>query len=249
LPWFLSLVDCYLPDILKIFQKWVRHFDLWVKPFMSVFMTKSVVNNATHKVSGFGTASHVFYDRHFHLPSMKILPGEYYGSDQDIIVNTVLGSCVSACIWDKTSGLGGMNHFMLPDAEDKDFTGAAGRFGTYAMELLINDLMKHGAHRETLECKLFGGGNVMKGFTSMNVGERNVQFALDFLKTEKIRITAKDLLDIYPRKVIFFTKTGRALVKKLREDTAVSVVTLETKYRSTLQAEKAAKTGGDIELF
>jgi chemotaxis protein CheD len=109
--------------------------------------------------------------------------------------------------------------------------------------------MKHGAHRDSLECKLFGGGNVMKGFTTMNVGERNAQFALDFLKTEKIRITAQDLLDVFPRKVIFFTKTGRALVKKLREDTAVSVVTMETKYRSTLQTEKVAKTGGEIELF
>jgi chemotaxis protein CheD len=117
------------------------------------------------------------------------------------------------------------------------------------MELLINDLMKHGARRDSLECKLFGGGNVMKGFTTINVGERNAKFAVDFLKTEKILITAQDLLDVYPRKVIFFAKTGRALVKKLREDTASSVVTLETKYRSTLQAEKAATSCGDIELF
>ncbi|MFN7353446.1 MAG: chemoreceptor glutamine deamidase CheD [Burkholderiales bacterium] len=212
-------------------------------------MTTSTVHKVTHNINGFGTATHVFFDRHFHLPSMKILPGEYYGSGEDIIVNTVLGSCVSACIWDKKTGMGGMNHFMLPDTDEKDFAGAAGRFGTYAMELLINDLMKHGAHRDSLECKLFGGGNVMKGFTTMNVGERNAQFALDFLKTEKIRITAQDLLDVFPRKVIFFTKTGRALVKKLREDTAVSVVTIETKYRSTLQTEKVAKTGGDIELF
>jgi chemotaxis protein CheD len=212
-------------------------------------MTSLMVPKTTHSVKGFGTATHVFYDRHFDLPSIKILPGEYYGSDEDIIVNTVLGSCVSACIWDKTTNMGGMNHFMLPDTDERDFTGAAGRFGTYAMELLINDLMKHGARRDSLECKLFGGGNVMKGFTTINVGERNAQFAMDFLKTEKIRVTAQDLLDIYPRKVVFFAKTGRALVKKLREDTAATVVTMESKYRSTLQAEKAAKSCGDIELF
>ncbi len=211
--------------------------------------TATLTSKTAHTVNGFGTATHVFFDRQFNVPSVKILPGEYYGSNEDIIVNTVLGSCVSACIWDKSTGLGGMNHFMLPDTGEKDFAGAAGRFGTYAMELLINELMKHGARRDSLECKLFGGGNVMKGFTTMNVGERNAQFALDFLKTEKIRVTAQDLLDIYPRKVVFFTKTGRALVKKLREDTANSVVTLETKYRSTLQTEKAAKTGGEIELF
>ena len=203
----------------------------------------------TATFSGFGTATHLFQDRQFHVPSMKILPGEYYGSDDDMIVNTVLGSCVSACIWDRSKGIGGMNHFMLPDTGERDFAGAAGRFGTYAMELLINDLMKHGASRDHLECKLFGGGNVMKGFTTMNVGERNVQFALDFLKTERIRITAQDLLDKYPRKVVFFTKTGRAMVKKLKEDISTSVVNLESKYRSTLQTEKTTQSGGDIELF
>lgn len=204
---------------------------------------------ATAPLQGFGTATHVFHDRQFNLPSVKILPGEYYGSEHDVIVSTVLGSCVSACIWDRSTGRGGMNHFMLPDTGEKDFSGAAGRFGTYAMELLINDLMKHGAKRDSLECKLFGGGNVMRGFTTINVGERNAQFAIDFLKTEKIRITAQDLLDIYPRKVIFFTKTGKAMVKKLREDVASSVVKLESTYRSALQTEKVAQSGGDVELF
>jgi chemotaxis protein CheD len=203
----------------------------------------------TTHCSGFGTATHLFQDRQFQVPSMKILPGEYYGSQDNMIVNTVLGSCVSACIWDRSKGIGGMNHFMLPDTGERDFTGAAGRFGTYAMELLINELMKHGASRDHLECKLFGGGNVMKGFTTMNVGERNAQFALDFLKTERIRITAQDLLDVYPRKVVFFTKTGRAMVKKLKEDISTSVVNLESKYRSTLQTEKTTQSGGDIELF
>jgi chemotaxis protein CheD len=84
-------------------------------------MTTSTVHKVTHNINGFGTATHVFFDRHFHLPSMKILPGEYYGSGEDIIVNTVLGSCVSACIWDKKTGMGGMNHFMLPDTDEKDF--------------------------------------------------------------------------------------------------------------------------------
>lgn len=199
--------------------------------------------------SGAGTATHFYFDTSFHHPAAKILPGEYYVSKEEMVLVTVLGSCVSACIWDKTTGIGGMNHFMLPETGEADLTGAAGRYGTYAMELLINELMKNGARRDSLEAKLFGGGNVMKNFTTINVGERNAAFAEDFLKTERIKVTAKDLLDIYPRKVVFFTHSGRALVKKLREDRADTIVKIESKYKSTLAVAKPATTGGDIELF
>ena len=101
---------------------------------------------------------------------------------------TVLGSCIAACIWDGKARTGGMNHFMLPEGED-----GSGRYGSYAMELLINEMLKLGARRETMQAKVFGGGQVMAGFTTMNVGERNTKFVLDYLATERIPVVSQDV--------------------------------------------------------
>ena len=164
-------------------------------------------------------ATNVYYDRTFDTDAAKILPGEYYFTCKDMLIVTVLGSCVSACIRDRVSGIGGMNHFMLPDGGgDADSpVSASMRYGTYAMEVLINDLLKAGARRENLEAKVFGGGNVLRGFIAINVGERNAQFVRYYLRAENIRIVAEDLNDIYPRKVYFFPLTGKVLVKKLKQ--------------------------------
>ncbi len=195
---------------------------------------------------GTGTATHFYREREFDLPAAKLLPGEYHVADVDMVLTTVLGSCVSACIWDRARGIGGMNHFMLPDTGDAD-SGAAGRYGVHAMELLINALMKGGARRDRLEAKLFGGGNVMRNFTTFNVGEHNAAFARRFLETEKIRIAGADLLDIHARRVAFFPHTGRAFVRKLRED--VEVTTAERRYRNALRQAGPVLRGGDIDLF
>src|SRR3954462_1873616 len=165
-------------------------------------------------------ATNVYYDRTFDCEAAKILPGEYYYTPKDMLIVTVLGSCVSACIRDRLSGQGGMNHFMLPDGGGSDSNSpvsASMRYGTYAMEVLINELLKAGARRENLEAKVFGGGAVLKGFTAMNVGQRNAEFVMNFLKTERIPVLAEDLNDIHPRKVYFFPKTGKVLVKKLMQ--------------------------------
>jgi chemotaxis protein CheD len=131
-------------------------------------------------------ATNVYYDRTFDCDAAKILPGEYYYTPKDMLIVTVLGSCVSACIRDRVKGLGGMNHFMLPDGGDPgNPVSASMRYGTYAMEVLINDLLKAGARREHLEAKVFGGGAVLRGFSAMNVGERNAAFVMQFLKTER----------------------------------------------------------------
>jgi chemotaxis protein CheD len=201
-----------------------------------------------HKARGSGTATHFYFDKAFNVPAVKILPGEFYVGEEETLLVTVLGSCVSACIWDRMLGVGGMNHFMLPETGESDLAGAAGRYGTYAMELLINELIKKGSRRDNMEAKLFGGGNVMKNFTSINVGERNAAFAEKFLATEKIRVSARDLLDIYPRKIAFFTQSGRALQKKLKSADE-TLVKQESSYSSTLQKAKPATSGGDIELF
>ncbi|ADI29282.1 chemoreceptor glutamine deamidase CheD [Methylotenera versatilis] len=191
----------------------------------------------------------LYYDRTFDCNAAKISPGEYYYTDKDMVIVTVLGSCVSACIRDSVSGIGGMNHFMLPDsaAADKDSpVSESMRYGTYAMEVLINQLLRNGARRENLEAKIFGGGNVLKSFTTMNVGDRNAIFVRKFLKEERIRVTSEDLLDIYPRKVYYFPKTGRVLVKKLKNMHNDTLVQREEAYASKL---KVADVGGEIDLF
>ncbi len=192
-------------------------------------------------------ATNVYYDRTFDCQAAKILPGEYYHTNKDMLIVTVLGSCVSACIRDRTTGLGGMNHFMLPDGGgDGSPVSASARYGTYAMEILINDLLKAGAKRENLEAKVFGGGAVLKGFTAINVGERNAAFVLNFLKVERIKVVAEDLNDIYPRKVYYFPRTGKVLVKKLMQSHNDTLVKREIEYASRL---KVAPVGGEIDLF
>jgi chemotaxis protein CheD len=193
-------------------------------------------------------ATNVYYDRTFDCDAAKILPGEYYFTNKDMLIVTVLGSCVSACIRDRVSGVGGMNHFMLPDGgENSDNpVSASMRYGTYAMEVLINELQKAGAKRENLEAKVFGGGNVLRGFTTINVGERNAKFVLDYLRTEKMRVVAEDLNDIFPRKVYFFPKTGKVLVKKLKVEHNDTLKRRELDYASRL---KATSIGGDVDLF
>jgi chemotaxis protein CheD len=192
-------------------------------------------------------ATNVYFDRTFDCEAAKILPGEYYFTNKDMLIVTVLGSCVSACIRDRVTGLGGMNHFMLPDGGgDGSPVSASARYGTYAMEILINDLLKAGAKRENMEAKVFGGGAVLKGFTAINVGERNAAFVLSFLKTEKIRVVAEDLNDVHPRKVYFFPRTGKVLVKKLMASHNDTLAKRELDYASKL---KVAPVGGEIDLF
>lgn len=190
----------------------------------------------------------LYFDRIHNSEAVKILPGEYYATMRDMLLVTVLGSCVCACIRDKVSGIGGINHFMLPNSgHDKlDPLGQSARYGTYAMEVLINQLIKIGAKRSNLEAKVFGGAAVLRGFTVNNVGESNAEFVLNYLKTEKISVVAQDLLDIYPRKVYFFPRTGLVRIKLLRNVHNDSIVNREAEYNKRLHF---AKLEGDVELF
>ncbi len=187
----------------------------------------------------------LYYDRFFDMEAVKVLPGEYYVSGKDMVLVTVLGSCVAACIRDRVNGIGGMNHFMLP-GDGGDILSASARYGTYAMEKMINDMLKMGAKRANLEAKLFGGGNVLPGIALSNVGGRNADFAIEYLNTEKITIVATDMLDVYPRKVYFFPNSGRVMVKKLRQVPNDTIVRREELYSSRL---KVAAVQGDVELF
>ncbi|HRD86472.1 MAG TPA: chemoreceptor glutamine deamidase CheD, partial [Rubrivivax sp.] len=158
-----------------------------------------------------GEASFFFYEAHFRNDAVKVLPGEYFVHDEDLLITTTLGSCIAACLWDRERRVGGMNHFMLPGGGGGD----GGRYGSFAMELLINELIKRGATRSTLEAKVFGGAAVVNGMNSINVGEQNTRFVLDYLRTERISVVSKDVLDIHARKVCFLPASGKALVKRL----------------------------------
>jgi len=191
-----------------------------------------------------GEASFFFWDAHFRNDSVKVLPGEYFVHDEDILITTTLGSCIAACLWDRDRRIGGMNHFMLPEG-----VGDSGRYGSYAMELLINEMMKRGANRTSMEAKVFGGGAVVSGMNSMNVGERNTRFVIEYLQTERIPIVSKDVMEIYPRKVCFLPASGKAMVKRLASthpDTYVA--------QDRAAAQRAVPTGtgggaGSVDLF
>jgi chemotaxis protein CheD len=189
-----------------------------------------------------GEASFFYYDAHFKNDAVKILPGEYFVHHEDLLIQTTLGSCIAACIYDRNAKVGGMNHFMLPDG-----AGDSGRYGSYAMELLINEMMKRGASRMTMEAKVFGGGQVVSGMTTMNVGERNTAFVMDYLKTERIPIVSKDVLDVYPRKVCFLPGSGKAMVKRLAPTNTEALLAQD---RAAVQKAVPASTGGgSVDLF
>jgi chemotaxis protein CheD len=191
-------------------------------------------------------ANNRYFDRTFGAEAVKVLPGEYFVTTTDMVLVTVLGSCVSACIRDREKGIGGMNHFMLAESVDRGALSASARYGNYAMEILVNHLMKLGARRQNLEAKVFGGGRVMASLESSMVGERNAAFVLEYLKTEGIAMAAKDLLDVTPRKVYFFPASGRVLVKKLARVHNDTLARREKEYAARLVE---APVSGDVELF
>jgi len=190
-------------------------------------------------------APNLYFDSSFNLEAAKIQPGEYYATGRDMVLVTVLGSCVAACVRDSISGIGGMNHFMLPEGGEGS-VGKSARYGVYAMEVLVNHLLKLGARRDRLVAKVFGGGAVLPGFEKMNIGERNAEFVAKYLQTERIPVVAQDLKGTSARKIYFFPQTGQVLVKNLRKLHNDTIVVREIDYQQRL---KSATVAGEIELF
>lgn len=191
------------------------------------------------------------WNNNFQSYAARILPGEYYVTKNDEGVYTTLGSCISACIRDRVLGIGGMNHFMLPstgsteaDAWKASSQSSATRYGNYAMEHLINEIMRNGGKRQNLEVKIFGGGRILENMT--DVGERNIAFVRDYLALEGLQVVSEDVGSIYPRMVVYFPQTGRARVKRLRSLHNNTIVSQEISYIDTL---KAKPVSGEIELF
>jgi chemotaxis protein CheD len=180
--------------------------------------------------------------------TVKILPGEYYVTRSDEAITTVLGSCISACIRDPVMRIGGMNHFMLPEdnsvREDRTPVGLATRYGSNAMESLINDVLKLGGLRDRLEIKVFGGGRVLAHMT--DIGARNIDFVRSYLSTEGLRTNAQDVGGEQPRKVVYYPTEGRVRVRKLRPIENRGVSDREKLYMDSLESKN---DGGDIELF
>jgi chemotaxis protein CheD len=188
----------------------------------------------------------VYFDREFNCNAAKIGPGGYYVSTRDLVVVTVLGSCVSACLYDPVAKVGGMNHFMLPEpgGDPDSALSSSARYGAYAMELLINHLLRLGAERERLVAKVFGAGSILNVGT--DIGERNAQFVLRYLAREEIRVAARDLGGAYPRKVYFFVQSGRVLMKQLVRLNNQTILVREKSYAERLAATRLQ---GEVDLF
>jgi chemotaxis protein CheD len=141
---------------------------------------------------------------------VHVIQGEWkVVSDPDVVLSTILGSCVAACIRDPVAGVGGMNHFLLPGSADAITSGGdATRYGVHLMELLINGLLKKGARRDRLEAKIFGGAKTIARFS--NVGEQNAVFARQFLMDEGIQVVGESTGGEFGRKLEYWPSSGRA---------------------------------------
>lgn len=195
---------------------------------------------------------HRFFDKNIKQSVVKLLPGDFYITEHSELITTILGSCISVCAFDNKRHIGGMNHFMLPQEAksgtnwDMTQINSSTRFGNFAMEQLINAMLNKGCRRTDLIFKVFGGGNIMQD-NSINIGDRNIQFAHAFLKNEGFEITTEDVGDVFPRKVHFSPKTGKVQVKKLAQVESTTVTALESAYDKQLKDKESHH--GDVELF
>ncbi|MBR4824219.1 MAG: chemotaxis protein CheD [Spirochaetaceae bacterium] len=193
------------------------------------------------------------FDSHFNKQIITILPGEFYSTDKPVLISTVLGSCISIALYDPDLKLGGLNHFMLPTTNRTQEISIEeqGRYGDFAMELLLNDMFKKGAKKENLKAKVFGGGNVLDdgGFHKNRTGLNNISFALEYLQTENIPIIANDTGGIFPRKIFYDPQTSKIYLKRIQRSdlTLKEINTREAAYKEEMQQEQTQ--AGDITWF
>ncbi|PWC54352.1 chemotaxis protein [Azospirillum sp. TSO22-1] len=186
-----------------------------------------------------------YYDPEFKAYVVPVVLGHHrISSRADDMLVTTLGSCIAACLHDPVARVGGMNHFLLPGAPAEGGIGIATRYGSVAMERLINDLLARGAQKERLEVKLFGGARVIE--SSMDVGVANAAFALDFVEREGLTLAGRDLGGATGRRVHFFPTTGKAMRRLLRPETERETVSQELDYLRTL---KQLPLDGAMELW
>jgi chemotaxis protein CheD len=193
------------------------------------------------------------HSKRFNRTMVIIYPGEFHVSCTDIIA-TVLGSCIAVCIKDTKNGIGGMNHFMLPgDVRSEDiFLSASAKYGMFAMEQLINEMIKQGGSKKHFQAKVFGGGHVLN-FRKIdgNVPESNIDFVKAFLKMEQIDIVKEDVGGFAGRKILFFPDTAKVLLKRLKSTVKSKIIEAEKVYKTKLfeDKEKLMEKGGKLTLF
>ena len=188
-----------------------------------------------------------YYDPRIDARVFKLLPGACRVGAGGGVIATLLGSCVAACLYDPEAGIGGMNHFLLPDAGPADRTEAllssGARYGVFAMESLINELLAAGARREQLRVKLFGGARVLPRLS--DVGRRNIDFARNFVSVEGLTLVGEDLGGEQPRKLIMYPESGRVLVRRLPQVESRTIAAADTHYLRRMDTP----VEGSVELF
>ena len=196
-----------------------------------------------------------YWDNLHQVWAAKILPGELYVSTHGEMISTVLGSCISVCIRDKKKGIGGMNHFMLP--QNNEFSSetwgnnpitSASRYGNWAMEYLINAILKRGGEKKNFEVKVFGGGQMMARMT--DIGQKNIVFVYQYLSEEKLKIEACDVGDVYARKVLYFPDTGSVKVRRIKHVKNDTIICREIAYEKQVKIVGESKPdASNVELF
>lgn len=191
-----------------------------------------------------------YFDPAIGLHVVQVFQGDYYVTGRnDEVLATVLGSCVAACIRDTWIGYGGMNHFLLPNMADGaaragNDSGVELRYGSFAMEQLINSILARGGRRDRLEIKVFGGGNVVRGMSG--VGHRNADFIEEYLDNEGLSIASRHLRGHSPRKIQYFPHTGRV---RMRELAATAGTRIYEKEAKQIVKANVVDDSGTIELF
>lgn len=180
---------------------------------------------------------------------VKVRPGGHYVGYGNLRITTTLGSCIAACVRDPFSGVGGLNHFLLPEGCDESEQGWnpgwANRYGVHAMETLLNEVIKRGGNRSRLEIKVFGGGHVLRDSAS-DVGARNVLFIRRYLETEGMRICASDLGGYCSRRLIYDVNSGRVQLKRMSSTESQRIRLRDRAYILSVDGDS---TAGEVELF
>ncbi|MDY8107776.1 chemotaxis protein CheD [Fulvimarina sp. 2208YS6-2-32] len=169
-----------------------------------------------------------------------VIQGQAYVTRQDIVLTTLLGSCIAACICDREAGVGGMNHFLLPGESNNGLGSRSESYGAYLMELLINGLLTKGARRHALQAKVFGGARTMDLMS--DIGSRNAEFALEFLQTEGIACVCVDVGGVRGRRIEYWPQTGRSRRLLMSEKVALANVSPSIPIRSPASL-------GEVEFF
>jgi chemotaxis protein CheD len=207
-----------------------------------------VVSSTLRPADGGIGKSRRFYDPKLQATIVQVFQGEYHVTGRPgEILSTILGSCIAACIRDPVLRVGGMNHFLLParagTLQDMDQSFAL-RYGSFAMEELINAILKRGGRKERLEVKVFGGANVLSGMTG--IGHKNADFVEQFLGREGVPIAAHDLRGHKARRVQYNPYTGKVRLREVQDKQKTAVFALEER-KSPIVSRPAS--GGDVELF